>query len=298
MAARSPSRSSIARCRCSGWRSIRPRRRRESAGGDPHRHQRRRQRPAGRPDHALRARQGRLRRLCRRRAPVGLPGRRDAAAGLCARREDRDRARRRADRPHRHGHDRPGRARAVAHRAPDRDLSRKGSGQELRQLVIVQRRLPGWTLVKPDAEEALSSAKATTASPSSSPAATRPRPSRSSIQTQSRSSAPRRGRPDPGYAEAREFDQKTRAALTMYCSSRRGRRSAQGDRGRCRAAERPGAGLRDEPRARAGLDLQRRYRWTLGKSRKLSPRPSPGGRRRKGCRGGRAAPAVFAAQLG
>ena len=100
----------------------------KSAGGDPH-HQRRRQRPAGRPDHALRARQGGLRRLCRRRAAVGLPGRRDAAAGLCARREDRDRARRRADRPHRHGHDRPGRAAPVARRAPDRDLSRKRSGQ-------------------------------------------------------------------------------------------------------------------------------------------------------------------------
>ena len=67
-------------------------------------------RPAAGHHHALRARQGGLRGLCRRCAPVGLPDRRDAAAGLCARREDHDRARRRADRPHRQRHDRARRA--------------------------------------------------------------------------------------------------------------------------------------------------------------------------------------------
>ncbi len=130
--ARSPSRSSIARCRRSGWRSTRPTPRRVTrwrrSGW-----QRRRQRPAAGAHHHLRARQGRLRLLCRRSPPVGLPGRRDAAAGLCAGREDRGRARYGADRSHRDRHDRPGRAQAVARRAPgvtyrvkDRPRSRAG----------------------------------------------------------------------------------------------------------------------------------------------------------------------------
>ena len=100
----------------------------QSAGRDPA-HQRRRQRPAARHHHDLRARQGGLRRLCRRCPPVGLPGRRDAAAGLCARREDHHRARRRPDRPHRHRHDRAGCAAPVAHHPPDHDLSRARPGQ-------------------------------------------------------------------------------------------------------------------------------------------------------------------------
>ncbi len=68
-------------------------------------------------------------RLCRRCAALGFPDGRDAPAGLCARREDRDRTRRGADRPARHRHHRPGCATAVAHRAPDHDLSRAWSGQ-------------------------------------------------------------------------------------------------------------------------------------------------------------------------
>ena len=202
----------------SGWRSIRPTPTRAQSAGRGAAHQRRRHRPAaGHPDD-LRARQGRQRLLCRRCAPVGLPDRRDAAAGLCARREDHDRARSRADR----SGWRPARSptaccATVACVRQTTTYRVHGPAKEPRQLIIMQRRLPGWTLAKPDAK-GIEISEGNYRMPFQLPGRRRRR----------RSSRSRRSRPSSRscgcstaaatrsgvFAQATEFDAKTREALT------------------------------------------------------------------------------------
>jgi len=201
------------RCRRSVWRSIRqtaPRNPlaaiRLTNDGDSGL-------PAG-LDHPLRARQGRVRLLCRRCPLSGFRSARRACWPMRSMRKitiERDAAQ--TERIATGTIAR--RAAALARHPPDHDLSRARPAKESRLLIVVQRRLPGWTLVKPTPERR-AEPRATTASRPAARRRTRPRPSRS---CRSRHSSRSLRLVDTVadqirvYAQAREFDDKTRVAL-------------------------------------------------------------------------------------
>ena len=170
----------------------------------------------------------------------------------------------------------------------------RGPAKEPRQLVVVQRRLPGWTLVKPDAK-GVELSEGNYRIPFQLPGGDQTQ-TFEVVQEQTQQQELRLvdGAADQirVYAQAREFDAKTREALTKRAAApgRRRRRPAQGDAGRRRAAaDRPGAGApARQPRPRAGQQrpaaaLPRHARQAGDRARgdRQAPR-----RRREGRRGG------------
>ena len=148
----------------------------------------------------------------------------------------------------------------------------RGPAKEPRQLVVVQRRLQGWTLIKPDpkgVELSEGNYRITFQLPGrrSDPdlrgrAGTDP--------AAGAAAGRRRGRSDPVYAQAREFDAKTREALTRVLQLQGAvadaqRKVAQADAERQQIVQEQ-ARLRDNlARVPANWDLQRRYLATLDK---------------------------------
>ncbi|MPZ33733.1 MAG: DUF4139 domain-containing protein [Rhodospirillales bacterium] len=153
----------------------------------------------------------------------------------------------------------------------------KGPAKEPRQLVVVQRRLPGWTLVKPDPQ---SSGKGGVELSEGNYRITFQLPGGEQTQTfevvqeQTRQQELRlvNGSADQirVYARAREFDAKTREALTRILQlqaavSDAQRKVTQADAERQQIVQEQ-ARLRDNlARVPANSDLQRRYLATLDK---------------------------------
>jgi hypothetical protein len=148
----------------------------------------------------------------------------------------------------------------------------KGPAKEPRQLVIVQRRLPGWTLVKPDpkgVELSEGNYRITFQLPGGDQTQTF-----EVVQEQTQQQELRLvdGSADQirVYAQAREFDAKTREALTRILQlqaavSDAQRKVTQADAERTQIVQEQ-ARLRDNlARVPANSDLQRRYLATLDK---------------------------------
>ncbi len=188
------------------------------------------------------------------------------------------------------------------------DLSRQGPAKEPRQLVIVQRRLPGWTLVKPEpkgVELSEGNYRITFQLPGGDQTQTF-----EVVQEQTQQQELRLvdGSADQirVYAQAREFDAKTREALTRILQlqaavSDAQRKVTQADAERQQIVQEQ-ARLRDNlARVPANSDLQRRYLATLDKQEtdlegdRQAPRRCREGRR--GRRATRAAHLRGAARL-
>ena len=184
-----------------------------------------------------------------------------------------DRARRRADRPHRHRHDRPGRAATVARRAPDRDLSRERPGQgaaPARRSCSAACRAGPWSSPTPKGVElSEGNYRITFQLPGGDQTQTF-----EVVQEQTQQQELRLvdGSADQirVYAQAREFDAKTREALTKILQlqaavSDAQRKVTQADAERQQIVQEQ-ARLRDNlARVPANSDLQRRYLATLDK---------------------------------
>lgn len=158
----------------------------------------------------------------------------------------------------------------------------KGPAKEPRQLVIVQRRLPGWTLVKPEpkgVELSEGNYRITFQLPGGDQTQTF-----EVVQEQTQQQELRLvdGSADQirVYAQAREFDAKTREALTRILQlqaavSDAQRKVTQADAER-QAIVQEQARLRDNlARVPANSDLQRRYLATLDKQETAISKPSP-----------------------
>ena len=182
----------------------------------------------------------------------------------------------------------------------------RGPAKEPRQLVVVQRRLPGWTLVKPDVKN-VELSEGNYRIPFQLPGGDQTQTFevvQEQIQQQELRLVDGAADQIRVYAQAREFDAKTRDSARQGAAApgRRRRRPAQGDGGRRRAAaDHPGAGApARQPGARAGQQrpaaaLPRHARQAGDRARgdRQAPR-----RRREGRRGRARRAADFVAQLG
>ena len=148
----------------------------------------------------------------------------------------------------------------------------RGPAKEPRQLIIVQRRLPGWTLTKPDAK-GIDISEGNYRIPFTLPGGDQTQ-TLEVVQEQTQQQELRLvdGAADQirVYAQAREFDAKTREALTKVLQLQQSvaeaqRRGAQVDAER-QAIVQEQARLRENlARVPANSDLQRRYLATLDK---------------------------------
>ncbi len=148
----------------------------------------------------------------------------------------------------------------------------RGPAKEPRQLIIVQRRLPGWTLTKPDAK-GIDISEGNYRIPFTLPGGDQTQ-TLEVVQEQTQQQELRLvdGAADQirVYAQAREFDAKTREALTKVLQLQQSvaeaqRRGAQIDAER-QAIVQEQARLRENlARVPANSDLQRRYLATLDK---------------------------------
>ena len=148
----------------------------------------------------------------------------------------------------------------------------RGPAKEPRQLIVVQRRLPGWTLTKPDAK-GIDISEGSYRIPFTLPGGDQTQ-TLEVVQEQTQQQELRLvdGAADQirVYAQAREFDAKTREALTKVLQLQQSvaeaqRRGAQVDAER-QAIVQEQARLRENlARVPANSDLQRRYLATLDK---------------------------------
>jgi hypothetical protein len=148
----------------------------------------------------------------------------------------------------------------------------RGPAKEPRQLIVVQRRLPGWTLTKPDAK-GIDISEGNYRIPFTLPGGDQTQ-TLEVVQEQTQQQELRLvdGAADQirVYAQAREFDAKTREALTKVLQLQQSvaeaqRRGAQVDAER-QAIVQEQARLRENlARVPANSDLQRRYLATLDK---------------------------------
>ena len=148
----------------------------------------------------------------------------------------------------------------------------RGPAKEARQLIVVQRRLPGWTLTKPDAK-GIDISEGNYRIPFTLPGGDQTQ-TLEVVQEQTQQQELRLvdGAADQirVYAQAREFDAKTREALTKVLQLQQSvaeaqRRGAQVDAER-QAIVQEQARLRENlARVPANSDLQRRYLATLDK---------------------------------
>jgi len=148
----------------------------------------------------------------------------------------------------------------------------RGPAKEPRQLVVVQRRLPGWTLTKPDAKD-IDISEGNYRIPFTLPGGDQTQ-TLEVIQEQTQQQELRLvdGAADQirVYAQAREFDAKTRDALTRVLQLQQSvaeaqRKVTQADAER-QAIVQEQARLRENlARVPANSDLQRRYLATLDK---------------------------------
>lgn len=148
----------------------------------------------------------------------------------------------------------------------------RGPAKEPRQLVVVQRRLPGWTLTKPDAK-GIEISEGNYRIPFALPGGDQTQTFEVvQEQTQQQDMRLVDGAADQiqVYAQAREFDAKTREALAKVLQLQQGvaeaqRKAAQVD-GERQAIVQEQARLRENlARVPANSDLQRRYLATLDK---------------------------------
>ena len=148
----------------------------------------------------------------------------------------------------------------------------KGPAKEPRRLIVVQRRLPGWTLVKPDAKD-VELSEGNYRIPYQLPGGDQTQ-TFEIVQEQTQQQELRLVDTAADqirvYAQAREFDAKTRQALTRVLELQGAvadaqRKVAQADAERQRIVQEQ-ARLRDNlARVPANSDLQRRYLATLDK---------------------------------
>ena len=149
----------------------------------------------------------------------------------------------------------------------------RGPAKEPRQLVIVQRRLPGWTLVKPE-RQGMEISEGNYRIPLQLPGGDqtgRP-PNRAGADPAAGTAAARRQRDQiKVFAQATEFDAKTREALTKVLQLQQAvvRGPTQGHAGSTARSSRSCRSRRAcatiSRRVPADSDLQRRYLATLDK---------------------------------
>ena len=148
----------------------------------------------------------------------------------------------------------------------------RGPAKEPRQLIVVQRRLPGWTLTKPDAK-GIDISEGNYRIPFTLPGGDQTQ-TLEVVQEQTQQQELRLvdGAADQirVYAQAREFDAKTREALTKVLQLQQSvaeaqRRGAQVDAERQAIVQEQGRLRENLARVPANSDLQRRYLATLDK---------------------------------
>jgi hypothetical protein len=182
----------------------------------------------------------------------------------------------------------------------------KGPAKEPRQLIVVQRRLPGWTLVKPDLKT-VELSEGNYRIPFELPGGDQTQ-TLEVVQEQTQQQELRLVDSAADqirvYAQAREFDDKTRAALTKVLELQANvteaqRKVTQADTERQRIVEEQSR-LRDNlERVPANSDLQRRYLATLDRQEtELETIAKRRAEAEKGVEAAREALRAYVAQLG